>query len=481
MKDKEFKDLLKDQFNNKNDYEKLEVGEKYLNFSKRLPKKEHSSIFSNKKVYAFSLTFILLITLLIIIKPFNTSVNDDIDNPPNDENIDLKFNSHYFSYLVHSAAKQTLDHGNKELTFKPTNFQTTELSYQAPVLNSNSFLKLNEALHPKLEYPFDTIKITDPFRFEIEVEEGSNNIIETLVGSGNIEVIVSYIDLIVDECFLRPYSEEIIILRGPLGVYSCLTNGGSFDPEQGITTKEFSSHKYIEGMNIVKEKRTEDFKFFIRFQNDLPINLDIDYWYYSNPSSFNILESSYSQVNRFDLYQIDNLFSATEVNIKTTVDKILYNSINFLEVGNYNFRNGIIDEYTLITGEDGTVYSFSDLTIGTEVIITYYKFYDEFNPISAFLEKVSISPFIEINTTIESITESSLTFTIVEDYNLQTGFVDEFTYIIDENGNKLTYSDLYIGQQVKITYLKLSEEYNPSESYLTIIMVFLDNEETEIN
>ena len=109
-------------------------------------------------------------------------------------------------------------------------------------------------------YPIDINKVfttTMVSYFTINLNDKRGFLAQKLGGTGEVEVVVTQNDI-------DPLGYMITFKRGN-NYYSCLSSGGSYDVISDKTTREFSSHKYIEGFNIVKNKEQENYKFIVRY------------------------------------------------------------------------------------------------------------------------------------------------------------------------------------------------------------------------
>ena len=50
---------------------------------------------------------------------------------------------------------------------------------------------------------------------------------------------------------------EMITFKREEKYYTCLANGGDYNPDSNKSSSEFSSHKYIDGFNIIKNLEQE--------------------------------------------------------------------------------------------------------------------------------------------------------------------------------------------------------------------------------
>ncbi len=126
--------------------------------------------------------------------------------------------------------------------------------------NSGVFTPKTALLSNIYQYPININKVfttTMVTYFTIELNDEMGFLAQKLEGTGRVEVVVTQNDI-------DPLGYMITFKRGN-NYYSCLTNGGGYDVISDRTTREFSSHKYIEGFNIVKNLEQENYKFIVHY------------------------------------------------------------------------------------------------------------------------------------------------------------------------------------------------------------------------
>lgn len=112
-----------------------------------------------------------------------------------------------------------------------------------------------------VEYPIDRDKeftITMVTYFTIMLNDEVGFLAQKLGGTGLVEVVVIQNDI-------DDLGQMITFKRGN-NYYTCLANGESYDTNSNIINREFSSHKYIEGFNMVKNKNQINYKFIVHYE-----------------------------------------------------------------------------------------------------------------------------------------------------------------------------------------------------------------------
>ena len=121
---------------------------------------------------------------------------------------------------------------------------------------SNSFFLDNIYL----EYPIDRDQIfttTMVTYFTIELNNEKGFLAQKLGGTGLVEVVVT-------ENNIEDMGQMITFKRSEK-YYTCFMNSQVNDPYSNKVSREFSSHKYIDGFNIVKNLEQENYKFTVHY------------------------------------------------------------------------------------------------------------------------------------------------------------------------------------------------------------------------
>lgn len=110
------------------------------------------------------------------------------------------------------------------------------------------------------EYPIDrnrvfTVSMVTYFLIELHDEEGF--LAQKLGGIGTVEVVITENNI--DDLGL------MITFKREDRYYSCLINGESYEQGTEKMSRKFSSHKYINGFNIVKNKEQDNYQFVVHY------------------------------------------------------------------------------------------------------------------------------------------------------------------------------------------------------------------------
>ena len=119
------------------------------------------------------------------------------------------------------------------------------------------------------EYPIDRNKvftITMATYFTIELNDEKGFLAQKLGGTGIVEVVVTENDIDV--------MGQMITFKREEKYYTCFANGGDYDPDSNKRSREFSSHKYIVGFNIVKNLEQENYKFTVHYDGSKVIGFE---------------------------------------------------------------------------------------------------------------------------------------------------------------------------------------------------------------
>ncbi len=120
-----------------------------------------------------------------------------------------------------------------------------------------------------VEYPIDRNKVfttTMVTYFTIELNDEKGFLAQKLGGTGLVEVVVTNNNI--DDM------GAMITFKREEKYYTCLRNGGGYDFDTSLTRAEFSSHKYIEGFNIVKNFEQENYKFTVRYEGSKVVGFE---------------------------------------------------------------------------------------------------------------------------------------------------------------------------------------------------------------
>ncbi len=120
-----------------------------------------------------------------------------------------------------------------------------------------------------VEYPIDRNKIfttTMVTYFTIELNDEKGFLAQKLGGTGLVEVVVTKNNI--DDL------GEMITFKREEKYYTCFANGGDNDPDSNKSSSEFSSHKYIDGFNLIKNLEQENYKFIVRYEGSKVVGFE---------------------------------------------------------------------------------------------------------------------------------------------------------------------------------------------------------------
>ena len=89
--------------------------------------------------------------------------------------------------------------------------------------------------------------------FQIELTD-ENGFLASKLGLGTVDVVIT------EDCI---WGDSLITFRNGEKFFSCLSNGWSLNGETKGWLWDFSTHKYVEGFNIVKNFEQENYAFYI--------------------------------------------------------------------------------------------------------------------------------------------------------------------------------------------------------------------------
>lgn len=148
------------------------------------------------------------------------------------------------------------------------------------IISENSLFPFgmsNNASSPKIimlnktytENPIDRNKVfttTMVTYFTIELNDEKGFLAQKLGGTGLVEVVVTKNNI--DDL------GEMITFKREEKYYTCFANGGDYNPDSNKSSSEFSSHKYIDGFNIIKNLEQENYKFTVHYDGSKVIGFE---------------------------------------------------------------------------------------------------------------------------------------------------------------------------------------------------------------
>lgn len=119
------------------------------------------------------------------------------------------------------------------------------------------------------EYPIDRNRIftaTMVTYFTIELNDEKGFLAQKLGGTGIVEVVVTENDI--------EEMGQMITFKRNEKYYTCFMNGSNYDPDSNKNSYEFSSHKYINGFNIIKNLEQENYKFTVYYDGSRVVGFE---------------------------------------------------------------------------------------------------------------------------------------------------------------------------------------------------------------
>ena len=243
-----------------------------------------------KRMLALGLTVVMVLVVLTgCMSPQVTTGPEEDQNPPNKEQgsqslnppvpgevIDLKINSldelNYYAALrtitsIPKVTKQSVIGANFEIVLlangsgqdkeevPPTPDTTGPDVTEGPSVtpeNSGNADSGEDIYYYELD-PNEPFFINKVSMFQIELTD-ENGFLASKLGLGLVDVVIT------EECI---WGDSLITFRNGEKFFSCLSNGWSLNGETGGWLWDFSTHKYVEGFNIVKNFEQENHAFYI--------------------------------------------------------------------------------------------------------------------------------------------------------------------------------------------------------------------------
>ena len=134
------------------------------------------------------------------------------------------------------------------------------------VFSSPKIIMLNKTY---IEYPIDRNKVfttTMVTYFTIELNDEKGFLAQKLGGTGLVEVVVTQNDIDI--------LGQMITFKREEKYYTCLANGGAYDPDSNMSSTEFSSHRYIDGFNIISNFEQENYKFTVHYDGSKVVGFE---------------------------------------------------------------------------------------------------------------------------------------------------------------------------------------------------------------
>ena len=249
----------------------------------------------------------------------------------------------------------------------------------------------------QIKYPFDFVKINDATYY---IAQGIDfPFLNEICGEGEIEVFLTsfntyiYADETKDENNLQPYiDDELIVFRGEWGMYSCMTNSGSFEYDDKnnliYSLKEYSSHKRFGENAIEKDFTPPLYQFYVKIENNLTSLTCKEssevFTFPDQSAQWMILEGG-EIISSKELFSTEELCDMPQISQQCTITGI--GEDYFMVSGERNLEKIFFDEYTLFFAGDQEAES-TDFAKGDAVTVTFDQPYERFNPKVALANKI---------------------------------------------------------------------------------------------
>lgn len=182
----------------------------------------------------------------------DTFSNNTTSNPPVIET----------NYFIDSIDKINFYSAKKIISEKsllPIGMSTNAFSTPKILFLSNTYF----------EYPIDRNKVftaTMVTYFTIELNDEKGFLAQKLGGTGLVEVVVTENDM--------EDMGQMITFKRDDKYYTCFMNGQDNDTNSNKVSREFSSHKYIDGFNIIKNLEQENYKFTVHYDGSKVVGFE---------------------------------------------------------------------------------------------------------------------------------------------------------------------------------------------------------------
>ena len=184
--------------------------------------------------------------------------SDDIPStviPSDPPVIETKYNIDSIDKINFYSAKKIIS----ENSLFPIGMRNN-VSYPSKIIMLNKTYTENPIDRNKV---FTTTMVT---YFTIELNDEKGFLAQKLGGTGLVEVVVTKNNI--DDL------GEMITFKREEKYYTCFANGGDYDPDSNKSSSEFSSHKYIDGFNIIKNLEQENYKFTVHYDGSKVIGFE---------------------------------------------------------------------------------------------------------------------------------------------------------------------------------------------------------------
>ena len=306
--------------------------------------------------------------------------------------------------------------------------QSHNTSYAAPEYNYKGdkdkadgvpFLS-NEYL--KVSYPFDFVKIINAKEFYLSQETENSILSDNYCGKGNLRVIIAEFETLRNsESGGQPIvdiSDTIAVFMGGQGLYSCLMGGGGYlgqlengEPDFNNFYCSFSSYKQLNDDTVSKDLTPPifTFNFKINFQDGIDINMYEEIWYKEygpediehltiNLGSYAMISDSFREIEKETLYSVLELSTIPQIELNCFIEEIEKGEETqtgalrvFHQEEGLNLKKIVITDDTEICFSNGEKTENYGFIPGCNITIFYDNYYEEYNPVITYVNKVIIN------------------------------------------------------------------------------------------
>jgi hypothetical protein len=122
--------------------------------------------------------------------------------------------------------------------------------------------------------------------FTIELNDEKGFLAQKLGGTGLVEVVVTENNI--------EDMGQMITFKKDEKYYTCFMNGQDNELNSNTVSREFSSHKYIDGFNIVKNLEQENYKFTVHYDGSKVIGFECAP-FYSVPTNYTVDDVTFTE------------------------------------------------------------------------------------------------------------------------------------------------------------------------------------------
>lgn len=364
-----------------NDYQKI-----YRNV---ISKKEVKKNKTKKNISLFTMAICLILLVLFISIPLSIYNKNNIKENPKDniysEGVPGNQTDGFEKWDNNSNSLKENTYNNK----KSIELLGIAAYKEFDNYKRTSFKKLENDTYLQVSYPFEYVKIKSAYKFTINIDDINDklakSIIENSCGLGKVEVVIA--DFITytkeGQSLVMNVEDTLISLRGYNGYYTILSNSQKNMNEEIITI--FSSHKQLTSNEVIKDFTPPVLSIFLQEYKE---NKYIYFETSDNLLTFGSYNEEYAFINEGSIETVDNdtLYSVLDVIKVPTIQ------IN-VTIKNINKEKRILEVIStqhlqyVIVNENININQFE---IGQIIIVEYDMLFDDYNPLTVNANKIII-------------------------------------------------------------------------------------------